>query len=295
MTAMKIQDLNCKIRFAMSRLPYLPVRYRLTDESTTPTVIRWSKVLPFFDRQKGLFNFDLWGWDVRELRFLNKFLKPGMVFLDVGAYHGIYSVLAGRKVTSSGQVYAFEPTPSHSRRIQHHLRLNQINNVKVETLALSNSDGHTEFYIPVNGVMSVGSIKPSLSSRGKLKPTTVETIRLDNYVKQQALSRIDLIKVDVEGAELLFLDGATQTINDFHPLLVVEALDSACEPWGYCAKDLLLRIQQKFDYTFYGFSEQGYLHPHSIREIYPHDSNCNLLAVPRSATHRIAHLLTKQS
>lgn len=206
--------------------------------------------MPFFDHDKGLFNFDIWGWDLRELRFLDIFLKPGMVFLDVGAYHGLYSVIAGKKIAPDGKVYAFEPTPSHSRRIHHHLYLNQVKNVKVETLALSDQDGISAFHVPTNGVMSVGSLLPSISSRGKLKQIDVRTKCLDHYVKEQEITRIDLVKIDVEGAELLFLEGASKTLQDFHPFLIVEALDVASQPWGYCAKDLLTKIQKDFDYKF---------------------------------------------
>jgi ubiquinone/menaquinone biosynthesis C-methylase UbiE len=111
-----VQDLSCKIRFALSRLPYFPVTYRLTDEQGDDLAISWSKIMPFFDHKKSLFNFDLWGWDVPELRFLNKFLTPGMMFLDIGAYHGIYSIVVAKRVGPTGQVYTFEPNPQDMQR-----------------------------------------------------------------------------------------------------------------------------------------------------------------------------------
>ncbi|MBD2452894.1 FkbM family methyltransferase [Nostoc sp. FACHB-87] len=287
-----VQKYSCKIRFAMSRLPYFPIKYWLTDEDIKPVPVLWSKIMPFFNSEKGFFNFELWGWDVRELRFLNRFISPGMVFLDIGAYHGIYSIIAGRKVSTTGKVYTFEPTPSHYRRINHHLWLNKIENVVVEQLALSDSDGTTEFHIPVNGVMTVGSLKPSLFSRGKLKAITVETTRLDTYIEKQKIEKIDIIKVDVEGAEMLFFEGAKATFKHFQPLLILEAIDVACEPWGYKASALLSKVQQDYDYVLYEFDEQGYLSPHNICETYPSVSNANFLAVPRIKVDCIKPFLT---
>ncbi len=288
-----VQKYSCSIRFAMSRLPYFPVKYQLTSEKVKPTAIFWSKVMPFFNSEKGFFNFELWGWDVRELRFLNKFLSPGMIFFDIGAYHGIYSVLAGKKLSTTGKVYTFEPTPSHYHRIKHHLWLNRVKNVVVEQLALSNADGTTEFHIPVSGVMTVGSLKPSLFTRGKLKTITVETKRLDTYVEKQGIDRIDMIKIDVEGAEMLFFEGADFTLRKFQPLLIVEAIDLACEPWGYKPADLLSKIQQNYDYVLYEFDEQGYLSPHTICDTYPAVSNSNFLAVPITKIDCVKHLLAK--
>lgn len=276
-----VQKYSCSLRFAMARLPYFPVQYKLTGEKIKPTSIFWSKVMPFFNSEKGFFNFELWGWDVRELRFLHKFLSPGMVVFDIGAYHGIYSVIAGKKVSPTGQVYTFEPTPSHYHRIKHHLWLNKVENVVVEQLALSNSDGTTEFHIPVNGVMTVGSLKPSLFSRGKLQAITVETNRLDTYLEKRSIEKIDLIKVDVEGAEMLLLEGASLTLKKFQPLLILEAIDLACEPWGYKGADLLSKVKREYDYVLYEFDQQGYLSPHNISETYPAVSNSNFLAVPR--------------
>lgn len=286
-----VQKYSCKIRFAMSRLLYFPVKYQLTDDHVKPMPIFWSKIMPFFNSEKGLFNFDLWGWDVRELRFLNKFISPGMIFLDIGAYHGLYSIVAGRKVSPTGQVYTFEPTPTHYSRIKHHLWLNRVENVVVEQLALSNLDGKTEFHIPVSGVMTVGSLKPSLFSRGKLKAITVETKRLDTYVEKKGIEKIDIIKIDVEGAEMIFLEGASTTLKQFQPLLILEAIDTACEPWGYKAADLLSKVKQDYDYVLYEFDEQGYLSPHNIRETYPAVSNSNFLAVPRLKVNCVAPFL----
>jgi len=80
--------------------------------------------MAYVDPVKGAFNFDLWGWDVRELRLLQRFLTPGMTVIDVGAHHGLYAILAARQVGATGRVIAFEPAPSVRRRLRWHLRLN---------------------------------------------------------------------------------------------------------------------------------------------------------------------------
>ena len=84
----------------------------------------WSYVVPYFDATRGF--FDYWGHDLGDLRFLWRNLKPGIVFLDIGAHHGIYSIVAAKKLGTNGTVVAFEPSSREYRRLRLHLRLNRL-------------------------------------------------------------------------------------------------------------------------------------------------------------------------
>src|SRR5436305_2125765 len=100
--------MSLKVRFACSRLPWFPAIYRLQVYDESFVRWRWTCVMPFWKPGTGPFDFEMFGWDVLELRFLWCFLNPEMVFLDIGAYHGIYSVLAAKKLAGNCRVNAFE-------------------------------------------------------------------------------------------------------------------------------------------------------------------------------------------
>src|SRR5690349_15734343 len=85
-------------RKGLAKLPYLPVPIRLTLAAASHLNIWWSYISE--TDIAGLSLTDYWSSDQAELRFLWNFLKPGMTFFDIGAYHGIYSVVAAKKFAS---------------------------------------------------------------------------------------------------------------------------------------------------------------------------------------------------
>lgn len=80
-------------------------------------------------------------FEENERRFVEQFLKEGMTMLDIGAHHGFYTVLASKKVGSSGRVFAFEPSPREHQKLLRHLKLNRCANVRVEPFALTRQEG----------------------------------------------------------------------------------------------------------------------------------------------------------
>src|SRR6266481_6347719 len=77
-----------------------------------------------------------------------RFLRPGMVVLDIGAHNGFYTMLAARRVGNSGQVIAFEPSPREHKRLFRHLKMNRLlANVVVCRLALDHSKGEDTLFV----------------------------------------------------------------------------------------------------------------------------------------------------
>jgi hypothetical protein len=104
----------------------------------------WSYIVPYFDARRGF--FDYWGHDLGDLRFLWKTLRPGMVFLDVGAHHGVYSIVAAKKLGHRGTVVAFEPSPTEYRGLRLHVRQNRLSSVRTEPLALGSAASARPFF-----------------------------------------------------------------------------------------------------------------------------------------------------
>lgn len=91
-----------------AKLPQAPIRVKLTVAPGEDFWFWWFYVPMEHHSDRALSEY--WGNDRGELRFLWQFLKPGMVFFDIGAYHGIFSLLAAKRLGSQGQVAAFEPS-----------------------------------------------------------------------------------------------------------------------------------------------------------------------------------------
>ena len=133
---------------------------------------------------------------------LRRFLAPGSVFVDIGANVGWHTFLASGIVGADGLVYAIERTPDNARLIAHTIRRNEISNVHLIPFALGESTGFAAFRSAVgsNGGL-LGQDEPDYIDPNV---TIVPTMRLDDL----DVARVDVIKIDVEGAEPIVLRGA---------------------------------------------------------------------------------------
>lgn len=185
-----------------------------------------------------------------ECRFMECFLREGMMVLDIGAHHGFYTLLASFKVGSSGTVIAFEPSTRERRKLLWHLRINRCKNVRVEPLALANSNGEAELFVVEGRDTGCNSLRmPKVNET--VRPVRVPLMRLDDYLQRNGIERVDFIKMDVEGAELEVLKGAVQLLQcKPRPIWLVEVQDSRTEPWGYRAVEIV-RFLERFGYSWF--------------------------------------------
>ncbi len=198
------------------------------------------------------------GFENAESRFVERFLKPGMIVLDIGAHHGYYTLLASKRVGVRGRVISFEPSPREQKALRLNLRLNRCRNVVIEGLALSDENGESDFYVLEDRASGCNSLKvPDVS--GKMSRQRVEIARLDQCLARFAMDRVDFIKLDVEGGELAVLRGAADLLGrTSRPVILTEVQDIRTLPWGYRAKDILAHLAEK-DYKWFSLLEDGAL------------------------------------
>lgn len=147
-----------------------------------------------------------------------KFLKEGDIVIDVGANIGYYSILFSRLVGPNGKVHCFEPTEFYGNVLKRNVEINKSSNVVIYPFGLSNKSER----LPI----SIGYSSATIHDPYKGQNTTsVETIRLeslDEIVHKAGITKIDFIKIDIDGHEPLFIKGAIKTIKRFKPKILLE-------------------------------------------------------------------------
>jgi len=262
-------------RKSLAQVPFALVPVRLKISPSDEIQFWWSYIVPHFDATRGF--FDYCGHDAGDLRFLWRNLKPGAVFLDIGAHHGVFSVVAAKKVGTTGTVVSFEPSVREYHRLRLHLRLNRLRSVRAESLAVGSAACTQRFFQITSGDTTRGGFRPPASD-DRVSEISVETVCLDDYILQFPLTRVDIVKLDVEGGEREVLEGASLVLTKLRPIFICEVLDAATQPWGYKARELMLMLQ-RFDFRWFEIRLDGSITPHEIREHYPDIRN--YAAVPK--------------
>lgn len=163
---------------------------------------------------------------------------PGALVLDVGAFVGYFALLAGRAVGREGRVYAFEPDPRDRPWLSRNVEANALGDrVEVVPLAVSDVPGRQTLYLAEED-RSQSSLYPT---RDGGPPTEVDAITVDAFLDDRVP---DIVKIDVEGAELRALDGMERSIERGRPTLFVEWNPGALRLAGFGPDALPRRLEQ---------------------------------------------------
>jgi FkbM family methyltransferase len=155
-------------------------------------------------------------WEPIETRWILDRLRPGDVFVDVGANVGYFSLVAADAVGRLGRVFAFEPDPTNYAILQRNIALNRLQNVTAEQKAVTSWNGSASLYLCETN-KGDHRIFPAGPERAVV---AVETVRLDDYLAP-LVDRVAVVKVDTQGAELLVVEGLGQVLEQ-GPALVLE-------------------------------------------------------------------------
>lgn len=158
--------------------------------------------------------------------WLTEHLKTGHVFFDVGAHHGWVSMWALPLVGKEGSVISFEPSPANLSILEWHRTSNNFSKWTIVPKAVSEADAEEEeFFLvdngdsPMNSLTSGAPGKPLMGGRN-IRNTSIQTITLDTFCSEADL-RPDLVKIDVEGAELMVLRGAAKLLGESCPTIIL--------------------------------------------------------------------------
>jgi FkbM family methyltransferase len=222
-------------------------------------------------------------FETSELAFVSGFLKPGMTVLDIGAHHGLYTLLASRRVGRTGKVFAFEPSPRERKALRLHLRINSCSNVTVQTQALGDENAEGILHVVESWAAGCNSLRPP-DIPAQTSPIKVEVARLDDWLAKHDLQQVDFIKLDVEGAEFAVLRGATMLLGRRpRPVILAEVEDIRTAPWNYAAREIVSMLEER-DYTWFEVSKNGRLTEMNTKR---REFDANIVAIPNERKESI--------
>lgn len=151
----------------------------------------------------------LGSFEETEVNMFRDKLENGMTVIDIGANIGYYTIIAGKRIGGNGKVLAFEPEENNFSLLTRNISLNKLDNVSVFKVALANKTGEESLYLDNDnkGHHSLSSQKSKTEKR-----VLVRTDTLDSILEKYGSHKVDLIKMDIEGAEFLALEGMAKTL-----------------------------------------------------------------------------------
>lgn len=190
----------------------------------------WLNKTGYIDRtiiEKGVF-------EPQSTEVTKRLVKQGNLVLDIGANIGYYSVMLSKLVGKSGKVIAFEPTEHFRKTLRMNLDANNITNVEVIDIGLSDKDQKLEIDIgPSSATLHSPLGFDSIESKEVINLTT-----LDSFVQKHNILQIDFIKIDVDGHEPFFFEGAWKSLNKYNPIVLLEVshlhyLEAGFTAWDF--------------------------------------------------------------
>lgn len=151
-----------------------------------------------------------------------KLLRPGATFLDLGANFGYFSILAGQVVGDQGKVIAFEPDPRNYERLVKHVALNGMGQVICIAKGIADRSGRVSLFLASGDEGNLGNSSIVRTPRARSE-VCIDVITLDEYFAGAGATRVDLMKMDIEGGEVLALWGADRSLAEHRmKMLLVE-------------------------------------------------------------------------
>ncbi|MEQ9460649.1 MAG: FkbM family methyltransferase [Phycisphaeraceae bacterium] len=210
--------------------------------------------------------------------FLYATLQPGMTFIDIGANLGQFTVLAARLVGPTGTVHAVEAASVMHQQIVDNLQLNAFDQATTHHLALSDREGTIQLNTCVPGQEAFNSIgRPDRQEARVTGSETVRTTTLDGFCHEQHIDHADILKIDVEGAEALVLQGGATLLGQPNaPVIFCEFNETAARGAG-SSTATIRNLLNNYGYSLYRFD----LHHISLTPEPDHDhyqDSANLIA-----------------
>jgi len=216
----------------------LPFSYKLVDKRNV-------KFYPNGQIALGIF---LCGFEKKELEIFQLSLKNGSVMIDAGANIGLYSIIGSRIVGESGKVFSFEPSKANFNLFLKNIELNAIKNITPINMGLGNTIGESlilsqnfetgdaeKYILKVENKIE----RPGNKLNGIQTTETISLDTLDNFQIKNSITKVDFLKIDVEGFEFYVLKGAEKLLRDNPDIIILfECADHLAKRAGSSQKEV---------------------------------------------------------
>ena len=218
-------------------------------------------------------------WEGDTTKLFEKIVKKGNVVVDMGANIGYFTLLSAKLTGREGKVFAFEPNPKNFEYLIKNIGLNNYDNVIAEQKAVSDTNGNIKLFIcpydtghhTINQKEGIEAYR--LGRKGEVSSIDIESVKLDDYMRDKT-DKIDVMKVDIEGAEALAFSGMKEIINknrnikiflEFFPLLIKKMGNPPKEFIDLLIKDFNIYVighdysMKKFNKNYFKINNYGEL------------------------------------
>jgi FkbM family methyltransferase len=177
-------------------------------------------------------------------KLFGEILQEGMIVLDLGANIGYFSLVAGRQVGEKGKVFAFEPWHESFSLLQKNIEANGFKNITPVAKAVSNRGGRQKLFLADDPG------EHSLGEENSKKSVEVSVTTVDEFVRGQNIS-VDLVKMDVEGAEMSVLEGMAETISSNPHMKIITEFVAELIERNNCSSSVFLDKLMGFGFKLY--------------------------------------------
>ncbi len=188
---------------------------------------------------------------------INTLLSKGSVFIDVGANMGYFSLLASSVVDKFGHIIAIEPSSRDYARLVDNVKINNLTNIiSTYHIAISDVSGSAKLAVACEERSALNTLGSEFSFKGvdKLEIENVRVLSIDELVSDTKLTRVDVLKLDIEGSELKALQGARNVIEKFRPAIMLGVNENSLKACGTDHKEIQ-QILKEMRYRAYKLVE----------------------------------------
>jgi FkbM family methyltransferase len=193
------------------------------------------------------------GYEKDTFDFFKKNSRNGNTILDIGAHIGLYGVPLSKCAGENGKVFCFEPTPATYSILVKTIALNKCKNVTPVNAAVSDKPGTVRFNL-TSGSGEGSNANSIVTSARMVASVEIKACSIDDFRKRNGL-KVDIIKMDVEGAELLALQGGIETFQQDRPLCILALHPDSIQNFGHSLKQIWDLIKQYNYMVIYHGSE----------------------------------------
>lgn len=176
------------------------------------------KQFTFNVESDGQFWNNIENWEVDSFKVLDKFLNKDNSLIDVGAWNGVLSMYGSQLCDF---VYSFEPDKNAFNKLSKNIELNNIKNIKLENKGCSLTNGTQTLYIRCEGDSTSSFIDRTMEGYKSKSAIEIDTRRLSEYIKNNKIENIGLIKIDIEGGEIYLLEEMKEYIKEYSPNIFI--------------------------------------------------------------------------